>query len=1014
MTGLEVFAKALVGPLVGTAAKHAKTWLTGDAGLNELIKVSEQALDAALDLALAPYPDRVDRDYRAHLRSVLEMAISLIAAPETLFPITSDPAARQERLRRIVDEARASRDLDWSTFQISVDGVAIRLDETQILLGFLTDLPTRISARACLHGSPLHEFSTESHMVETLRLLLQLQSDVSLVLTRTSNTPDWEDAAPRAVQLQRGYLDRRRFVEDHRVPYVEPSAIEAWEVVKGRRDWPAEILSEARRLRTEMANYVKDAARLVPLEGFDGAATAAAAHFALRALRLDPVEAELLEESRRRRKKRTAQRDAPEEDDPADDRALGRTLARVRYLKAQAKNPTFEAAMGLVGGYGSGRSALLTHIGEQLSADGKYFVLLDLRDAASVELALLGQAARLFGGTFAAIEDLERFLSTDGDRVLHVLLDDFDVAGDLRPQLVPELAGLIDHATATRRLVFAVAFDESNTDKVLLANDPYFWTRYGYLPGRPHDQPGKDQPGTGWWDLGRRNLEEHLGLRIIAAANPAELPDVEQMTVDSETFATETTALANPLAAWLRIGTHEQTEPETTPATDVNQTEFVAAYWRRLKTLRPATSRATETIDASVTDLARALGEPMVKKLAVDDLVLPKAHGGIGLTQDDLSLLISAGLLVRQAGDVEVGQSATLEPRFAPLWGFRIARPLLFDADVEDGWPTFEKKLRGWQDRARAGESLGEAVCQFTLALLESNGHRSSASVWRDWAGGNRTPKAPLLLAVVGASPGTQQVVIDQIEAKRYRPRSKREMFLLLRFVARCQLMDWPGDERLVLLKPSYGRVAEHGLPNYLTVVLSRVLTTPGLVGEENYVRTLEALVGVGAADAADVAADLAVRCGRRIFGNELETWLVFLLRLCRRVAPAPRSPKDERSQTRWERQPKSRQHATTRPKSEPETDAFLAALLKRTAEEIASTDPAESYRVAATVGWCSAWDRGVADATARNHAQRTERGNRCSLPPAGWGHGVRRELYRTRRRPDRRPNLWDRSRRSA
>jgi len=177
-------------------------------------------------------------------------------------------------------------------------------------------------------------------------------------------------------------------------------------------------------------------------------------------------------------------------------------------------------------------------------------------------------------------------------------------------------------------------------------------------------------------------------------------------------------------------------------------------------------------------------------------------------------------------------------------------------------------------------------------------------------------------------------------------------------------MTDWPGDERLAMLQRSYGRVAEHGLPSYLNVVLSRVLTTPDLVGRENYVRTLEALVGVGAADSAEVAADLAVQCGRRVFGSDLETWLVYLLRLCRRVAPAPRARQDDRSKPRREHKRKSQHHGETR--GEPDQDAFLVALLKRVAEEVASSDPAESYRVAATMGWCSAWERGVADTTAQ------------------------------------------------
>jgi hypothetical protein len=958
MTGLEVFARALLGSVIAAGAKRAKTWLIGDAEMNELIKVGEQGLDSALDMALSPYPGHVERAHRQHLRSVLDRAIGLVAEPEALFPATSDPTLRRQRLRQLVDKAHESQDLDWSTFQVVVGGATIRLDETQVLLDFLTDLPTRISAHARAHNSVLHEFSTEGHLVEMQRLLLQLQSDVTLVLTRTI-TLDWEQAGPRAIELQRGYLDRRRLVEDHRTPYIKPSATVAWETVHSRRDWPAVVLSEVRKLRSELNHYLGEAsgARLLPLVGFDGAATASAAHAALRNLRLDSAEVELAEESHRRRQENEPVPREAGEQDPAADRTIGRTLVRVRWLKEQVRRPRFDVTMGLVGGFGSGRSALLTHIGEKLTAAGEYVVFLDLRDVADIDLAVVTQAGRLFGATFAAIEDLENFLSI-GDRVLHVLIDDFDIACDRHPQLAQGLAGLIDHATAARRLVFAAAIDEANIEKVLLGNDPYFWSRYGYTTDAVHDRLS-----TGWWDLGQSNIVEHQGLRILAAAKPSESHDVDQIVTDPGAFEAETTAIANPLAAWLRIQAHDESNPAATPVTDVNQAEFVAAYWGRLQTSGLA-GRRSDTIDACVTELARAFGLPRITKLALEDLVAPRAEGGNGLSSDDLSLLIVAGLLLRHDGDVEVGQSALVQPRFAPLWGYRIARLLVFEAEKADGWAAVQGQVHGWQERARAGEPLGEAVCQFILALLESSDHSSSASLWQEWAAGRRTPKGPLLLASVGASPATQRSVIDQLEDKRFKPGTKRELFLLMRFVARCQLPDWAGDRRLMMVQRRFGRVAECGLQSYLHLVLLRVLTTPVLVSEENYVRTLESLVGLDASETAEFAADLSVQCGRRIFDGDLGTWLVYLLRLCRRVAPAPSREHVGRSKSRGDSKRKVQKRAAGQ--LDLDLDPFLHALYKRVAAEVVASDPSGSYRIAVSTGWCSAWDRGVANTTAK------------------------------------------------
>ncbi len=965
MTGLEVFAKALLGPVVGVGAKQAKAWILGDPGMNELIKVCEQTLDIALESELGSYSDAVEVHERTHLRSVLARAIGLISQPELLFPVTSDPSLRRERLRDLVAEAHASQDLDWATFQILVAGKTIRLDETRILLDFLTELPTRISAHARAHNSALHEFATEGHLVEIERLLLKLQADVVLVLTR-SDTPDWNYASQRAIGLQRSQLGRRRLVEDDRTPYIVPSADAAWEQVHGRRDWPAEVLSELRRLRSEAQRYLGDsAAVLVPLIGFDGAVTASATHKALQALPLDPIENKLLEElSRQRKKSAEATRRhslkelAADEEDFSDARRIGRTLVRVRWLKAQAKRPTFDATLALAGAFGSGRSALLTHIGEWLTAEEEYAVFLDLRDTASIETALVAQAGRLFGGTFAALEDIERFLAS-GDRVLLVLIDDFDVACDRHPSLAQELAGLIDHATAERRLVFVVAFDEASTDRVLLGKDPYFWTRYGL---RPDDLP--DHLVTGWWDLGRSNVEEALGLRILAATNPSQAHDVHQMITDPSAFSTETTAIANPLAAWLRTETHDENNPAAAPVTDINQTEFVAAYWRRLKTLRLAGRQPSDSIDACVTELARRFGDPKAKSLNLNDLVAPRPAGG-GLFPDDLALLTAAGLLLRHEGDVEIGESACVEPRFAPLWGYRIARPLVADANQDGGWATFQVRLNGWQARARDGESLGEAVCQFTLALLKTLDDTSlAAALWRDWAAGNRTPKAPLLLASVTASSESQRIVIDQLESRSFKPRNKRELFLLLRFVTRCQLEDWAGDKRLLMVQRSYGRIAEYGLPSYLHLVLSRVLTAPNLVSDENYVHTLEALIGVPAPDSAEVAADLAVECGRRVFGDDLQTWLAYLMRLCKRVDPAARSKERGRSTPKREPRNSARQKSTGQ--ADPGADAFVLALIKAVAAELVSTEPFESYRIAVAAGWCAAAERGVATATAQ------------------------------------------------
>ena len=111
MTGVELLAGAMLEAAVGAGVKRAKTFVFGDAAINDLIKVGEEALDAALNLALAPYSDQVEKDDRTHLRSVLDRAIGLIAEPEALSPITSDPELRRQRLCKLVEQAVSRREL---------------------------------------------------------------------------------------------------------------------------------------------------------------------------------------------------------------------------------------------------------------------------------------------------------------------------------------------------------------------------------------------------------------------------------------------------------------------------------------------------------------------------------------------------------------------------------------------------------------------------------------------------------------------------------------------------------------------------------------------------------------------------------------------------------------------------------------------------------------------------------------------------------------------------------------
>lgn len=758
-----------------------------------------------------------------------------------------------------------------------------------------------------------------------------------------------------------GYADLIRRQEDRvarhqvdaltRPTYVKSSLISAWEQWNGSPDWYQLVVDRASQLCSALDPAW---APSLVIKSWRDEATATRRSYPFvqqGLLRLDLKAAQSHLHHRL---------DSPESAASRDRYAAG--LQGCKWLQEQAERPTFSNAFNIAGQFGSGRSRMLTHIAALASAEGSLAFLLSPHGEEGIGAAIHRYVAEGTGIAVGRFTDLARFLERrPAPQKITILLDDLDLWARAQPAVVKELQWLIDESSQSEQIRWVCTADSNGLDAVT-SSEPFFWVRHGYVPGAEDEAgvPASDRT-TGWLDLDAANSFQRTGLQIMESRLSSEAEDINAVHADLDTFAHELAHLTSPLAAWIRLESHDRRQP----LTDVNSVPFVRAYWAWVKErITDRDANRQDRLEAALRALARA------------QVHQPGGHLNITARFSDehetaLADLKSGSLIrITSIGDDEVDErTLRIDPLFPALWGMRTARIALADNPdrAQDA-----KSFALWWSKAEQGLGVAEATCQFALTQCAPNDEdQAEQQFWRTWTAHPDSPKAPLLMAATTCGGETEALAIGYIAIARYRPKSKRELFVLMRFVARASSVDWRADDRLAALRPHVAEILRNGLEAYLHMTLTTLLESADLVTEANYLRVCLALDGYEGAGVRAVAAELVVNAGRKIFADDETAWVHTILRYCKKQGPGDRnrgqggtfSGKRRNSPTsRGKHQPPQATHSSTFDVK----SSFAAALTSAVSADVIATSGSDGCRMLARMDWWTAADirvhRGLAD----------------------------------------------------
>jgi hypothetical protein len=217
--------------------------------------------------------------------------------------------------------------------------------------------------------------------------------------------------------------------------------------------------------------------------------------------------------------------------------------------------------------------------------------------------------------------------------------------------------------------------------------------------------------------------------------------------------------------------------------------------------------------------------------------------------------------------------------------------------------------------------------------------------------------------------------MVDFLARARYRPRSKREQFVLLRFVARANLPEWGADRRITLLKRHVGEFERSGLEPYLHMTLAALLESPLLVHGDNYLKTCLALDGYANVAIRATTADLMTSAGRRIYGDDEVAWIHTVLRYCKKQS-ALGSASPRGTGKSHERRKNGRQAGRGAPSTGPVevdvTGTFAASLTTAVARNVVARSGSEGCRMLASAGWWTAGESHRVHPLLSNHMRAT------------------------------------------
>lgn len=637
--------------------------------------------------------------------------------------------------------------------------------------------------------------------------------------------------------------------------------------------------------------------------------------------------------------------------------AAQNVLTAVKWIQQQTKTPTYEYCINYAGNFGSGRSRILTEIAQRVTERGDFVLFLELNNTKSALDTMLTQASQLFGefiGDLNRLNDVTQKNFTQNSR-LYVMIDDLDRAIGTAGEGLNDFQALIDRTSAFSSIRWICSADKDRFDTILNPSDPYFWRDYGYMNQKTIENH------TGWVDVDDCNSRQLVGLQLLKELAATEDADIDEFFNDTTSYAYERQVLANPLPAWFRWAAHEEGSRLDSPVTNVNEPEFVRLYWHWIKK-RASTKNILEMdLENAVVRLARAFMEsypefPKISKQGVWNVTVNTPNGSVDLPEATINALRSVNLVhLRVEGNPEVEEQVQyLHWGFPPIWGLRIANLIIADAQkssIDDDLVIASNSP--WIEQACRYEGLAEATCQFVLsskgAEIQSQGER----LWVLWGKDNRYPKVPFLMAATTNDRG-KKVAIKAIARSRFPASSKRELFVLLRFLQRCEHVEWGADQRIDVICDRYSAIGEHGLITYLYRVIQSVLEDSDLLRGDNYVNTCTRLVGVEQAGDASVVAEVLVHAGQNIFENDIESWIKRCTDFLYRIAPSSRS--DSKGSKGKSRSPKRRFQSLV----SDDRSTFVERFIDQVSMEMVRSYGADGCRILAKYGWWDGELRGI------------------------------------------------------
>jgi hypothetical protein len=486
-SGIEPFAKALIGPIAKPVGKKLKETILGPAEVNAFVTVCDKTLHLVIERVLSPY--QVGKEQGAHVWAVLSKALNLAAAPDMLVKSTDDQE-RTSRLEQLLEQLRDSKFFDADTLQIEDGGKVIPIDVAEILQLYLTELPLQLRIAAEGHDSPLFEFVTldtlstlQEMLVEQKVLLRQLQQATNLV-------PSKPTAAARASRITRYEIDRK--VSGGRDLFIDSFVLGEASKYLEILDWHSIVVDHFKTIDScwSVYQYLASDSDLMALLTSNKRLTYASLHRSIRRLPLAKMQADLAAQAGQIKVEEAR-----------------RASTSIRWMQRQAITPDFGYCFGVVGSWGSGRTRLLAEFASYVLSDNDFAVFVDTVSPTPLEERVLAAAGQLFDGKFAELSDLDAFLDEVMAANLCILLDDVELGAQMRPDFAQELQGLLEKATAARRLRWVLTVDELHLDAVLTSERPHFWTNYCFVS---KELRGDFMHTGGWLDLDAANIREQL------------------------------------------------------------------------------------------------------------------------------------------------------------------------------------------------------------------------------------------------------------------------------------------------------------------------------------------------------------------------------------------------------------------------------------------------------------------------------------------------------------------------